>query len=110
MQLESSGPTFRGLAVQVREATESATFSNDAAFVGQFVNPPADGDWRIWDCDAVSHSSIIITADRLIATVMDWATADLGIECMAAATLHYTVRGKLFPYRQSPVAHFLRTV
>ena len=54
VRLETSGPTFRGLAVQVREATESATFSNDAAFVGQFVNPPMGGDWRIWSCDAVS--------------------------------------------------------
>ena len=54
VRLESSGPTFRGLAVQVREATGSSTFSNDAAFVGQFVNPPTGGDWRIWSCAAVS--------------------------------------------------------
>ena len=52
--LESSGPTFRGLAVQVREATDS--FSNDASFVGEFVNPPVNGDWRIWNCDAVSFT------------------------------------------------------
>ena len=55
VRLESSGPAFRGLAVQVREATGSTTFSNDAAFVGQFVNAPMGGDWRIWSCDAVSH-------------------------------------------------------
>ena len=53
VRLQSSGATFRGLAVQVREAT--ASFTNDAAFVGEFVNPPVDGDWRIWNCAAVSY-------------------------------------------------------
>lgn len=66
VQLESSGPAFRGLAVQVREATGSTTFSNSDAFVGQFVNAPAGGDWRIWSCDAVSLWSIMISiADEL---------------------------------------------
>ena len=54
VRLESSGATFRGLAVQVREATDSTTFSNDAAFVGEFVNQPAGVNWRIWNCGAVS--------------------------------------------------------
>lgn len=54
VRLESSGPTFRGLAVQVRAATGEPTFSNDAAFVGQFINPPTDGNWKIWSCGAVS--------------------------------------------------------
>ena len=52
VRLQSSGATFRGHAVQVREA--SASFTNDAPFVGMFVDPPADGDWKIWDCAAVS--------------------------------------------------------
>ena len=55
VRVETSGATFRGLAVQVRNATGSETFSNAAAVVGEFVNAPADGDWQIWDCAAVSH-------------------------------------------------------
>ena len=55
VRVEASNATFRGLAVQVRDATGSETFSNDAAFVGEFVNPPADGDWQLWACAAVSH-------------------------------------------------------
>ena len=54
VRLESSGSMFRGLAVQVREATESTSFSNDAAFIGAFANPTPGGNWRIWDCAAVS--------------------------------------------------------
>ena len=60
MRLESSGPTFRGLAVQVREATESSSFSNDAAFVGAFTNPTPDGNWKIWNCAAVSHLPLLV--------------------------------------------------
>ena len=52
VRIESSGPTFRGFAVQARESTES--FSREAKFVGEFVNPPASGEWRIWNCVAVS--------------------------------------------------------
>ena len=54
VRIETSGPEFRGFAIQAREST--ATFSSSAAFVGEFVNPPSGGDWRIWTCDAVSNS------------------------------------------------------
>ena len=62
--MESSGATFRGLAVQVREATQS--FDNSAEFIGQFVNPPADGDWRIWDCNSVSVVLLIRLVEVII--------------------------------------------
>lgn len=52
VRLQSSGATFRGHAVQVREA--SASFTDDAPFVGEFVAEAVNADWRIWDCDAVS--------------------------------------------------------
>ena len=52
VRIESSGPKFRGFAIQARESTES--FTKEAKFVGEFVNPPAKGDWRIWHCAAVS--------------------------------------------------------
>ena len=49
VQIETTGPSYRGFAIQARESTPS--FSSTAAFVGQFINPPAET--RIWDCDAV---------------------------------------------------------
>ena len=52
VRIESSGPEFRGFAVQARESTES--FNKNAKFVGEFVNPPTSGEWRIWHCAAVS--------------------------------------------------------
>ena len=52
VQIESSGPTYRGFAIQARESTPS--FSSAAPFVGEFVNAPAVGDWQIWNCGAVS--------------------------------------------------------
>ena len=54
VRIETTGPTFRGFAIQAHEAT--ASFDNNAAFMGEFVNPPAGGDWRIWNCAAVSHN------------------------------------------------------
>ena len=51
--------TFRGFAIQARESTE--TFSSEASFLGEFVNAPASGDWRIWSCDAVRQLVLINT-------------------------------------------------
>ena len=48
-----SAQTFRGFAIQARESTEN--FMNSASFLGQFVNAPDGGDWRIWACDVVSQ-------------------------------------------------------
>ena len=61
VRLQASGATFRGFVVQAREASDS--FTNDAAFVGEFVNPPAAGDWKIWSCGTVSY---FIKSDFLI--------------------------------------------
>ncbi len=59
VRIESSGPTFRGFAIQARESTPS--FSSTAEFVGEFVNPPpAGGDWQIWNCGAVRLDSILL--------------------------------------------------
>jgi hypothetical protein len=58
VRIESSGPKFRGFAVQARESTES--FTKGAKFVGEFVNPPAKGEWRIWRCAAVRIITLII--------------------------------------------------
>ena len=55
---------FRGFAVQAQESTESFNMQKPK-FVGEFVNPPAKGDWRIWHCAAVS----IIIIKRYIYTV-----------------------------------------
>ena len=52
VRVEGIGATFRGFAIQAREATPS--FTNAAAFVGQFVNPASD--WEIWNCAAVSRT------------------------------------------------------
>ena len=51
VRIETTGQTYRGFAIQARESTPS--FSSTAAFVGQFVNPPAET--RIWDCAAVCY-------------------------------------------------------
>ena len=51
VRVETSGAPFRGFAIQARESTPS--FSTSAAFVGEFVN--AGGNWRIWNCAAVSY-------------------------------------------------------
>jgi hypothetical protein len=61
VRIASSGPIFRGFAIQARESTPS--FSSTAEFVGEFVNPPAVGDWRIWNCGAVRKIglNIIVT-------------------------------------------------
>ena len=58
VRIQSNGPTFRGFAVQAREFTES--FAKGAKFVGAFVNPSHSGDWRIWNCAAVSYSYSIL--------------------------------------------------
>ena len=53
VRVETSGTPFRGFAIQARESTPS--FSSSATFVGEFVNaPPPGGNWRIWNCAAVS--------------------------------------------------------
>ena len=49
VRLESSGPTFRGLAVQSRMSTADFASSSDSGFIGAFTN--AGGDWWIWNCD-----------------------------------------------------------
>ena len=54
-----SAQTFRGFAIQARESTE--TFTNDASFLGQFVNAPPGGDWKIWRCAAVSQQLFLIS-------------------------------------------------
>ena len=58
VRIATSDPAqpFRGFAIQARQSTEN--FTNDASFLGQFVNAPDDGDWRIWDCATVSQHSI----------------------------------------------------
>ena len=59
VRIESSGPKFRGFAVQARESTES--FTRGAKFVGEFVNPPVNAEWRIWHCAAVSINNLAVT-------------------------------------------------
>ena len=48
VRIETSGPLYRGFAIQARESTPS--FSSSAAFVGEFVNPPPGANWEIWNC------------------------------------------------------------
>ena len=50
VQLQSSGPPFKGLAVQSR--TSTAQFDGNASFVGSFLNGGLD--WKLWNCDSVS--------------------------------------------------------
>ena len=59
VRIESSGPKFCGFAVQARESTES--FTRGAKFVGEFVNPPVNAEWRIWHCAAVSINNLAVT-------------------------------------------------
>ena len=51
VRIESSGPAFRGFAIQARESTPS--FSPTANFAGEFINPPPGANWQIWNCAAV---------------------------------------------------------
>ena len=55
VRVQASDPAqpFRGFVVQAREST--ASFTNEAAFVGMFVDAPEAGDWQIWECDAVRY-------------------------------------------------------
>lgn len=52
IQSSDSAQQFRGFAIQARESTDS--FSNDAAYLGQFDSASASGDWKIWACTTVS--------------------------------------------------------
>ena len=58
VRVQSSGPTFRGFAVQSRASSADFGTSSDSGFIGEFVNP--GGDWQIWSCPGgVSATSII---------------------------------------------------
>lgn len=51
VQLQTSGPPFKGLVVQSR--ISSATFDGSSSFVGSFVS--GGSDWKIWNCGSVSQ-------------------------------------------------------
>lgn len=51
LQTNDNSMTFRGLVVQSRSTTSTFTPASD--FVGNFVTPPSDALWQIWNCDEV---------------------------------------------------------
>ena len=57
MRVATSSTEFRGFAIQARQSTES--FTDDAAFMGQFETTPDSENWKIWSCGAVRQLFLI---------------------------------------------------